>query len=383
MQGKLVNKSAYRIAKIQMKGDEKRMKKGTWKRRWWMSFCIGVLFMMMGVLGAVRVSAAEPEVYTVSAPTVDLKLGFWISEGIPYYRVQSNGKVLVEDAKLGLSASLGELNGEFTAGVPTFAENDTSWNPLVGEQETIRDAYKEMRIVLTHSSGTVLKFVARAYDEGIAFRYELPETESSYMISDEYTQFSFPAGTMASVHVAQNQTVPRKMSVDSLPGGTIQRPMTLQYDDGQVMTICEGNLDNYGVMVLKKDDSKARTVKAGYTSYKPSHLNETKGPVITVTADGPGATPWRVLVIGRSETELMEHASIVMNLNEEPDEETYKFSEWLEAGSCLRAATGMNNTAIKNIVDQAEANGFKYVLLDTGWYGPEYDVNCDPRLDPK
>lgn len=366
-----------------MKGDEKRMKKGTWKKRWWMDFGIGVLFMVMGVLGAVRVSAAEPEVYTVSAPTADLRLEFWLSEGVPYYRVQSDGKVLIEDAKLGLSTSLGELKDEFTAGVPDFAENDTSWNPLVGEQETIRDAYREMRIALTHSSGTVLKFVARAYDEGIAFRYELPGTEASYTISDEYTQFSFPAGTMASVHVAQNQTVPKKVSVDSFPGGTMQRPMTLQYDDGQVMTICEGNLDNYGVMVLKKDGSKARTVKAGYTSYKPSHLNETKGPVITVTADGPGAAPWRVLVIGENETELMEHASIVMNLNEEPDEETYKFSEWLEAGSCLRAATGMNNTAIKDIIDQAEDNGFKYVLLDTGWYGPEYDVNCDPRLDPK
>ncbi len=383
MEKELVNKSAHWISKIQMKGDEKRMKKGTWKKRWWMDFGIGVLFMMMGVLGAVQVSAAEPVISTVSAPEADLKLEFWLSEGVPYYRIQSNGKVLIEDAKLGLSTSLGELKDGFTAGTPVFAENDTSWNPLVGEQETVRDAYKEMEIVLTHSSGTVLKFAARAYDEGIAFRYELPETEASYTISDEYTQFSFPAGTMASVHVAQNQTVPKKMSVDSFPGGVMQRPMTLQYDDGQVLTICEGNLDNYGVMVLKKDDSKARTVKAGYTSYKPSHLNETKGPDITVSPEGPGATPWRVLVIGRSETELMEHASIVMNLNEEPDEETYKFSEWLEAGSCLRAATGMNNAAIKNIIDQAENNGFKYVLLDTGWYGPEYDVNCDPRLDPK
>lgn len=263
MEKELVNKSAHWISKIQMKGDEKRMKKGTWKKRWWMDFGIGVLFMMMGVLGAVQVSAAEPVISTVSAPEADLKLEFWLSEGVPYYRIQSNGKVLIEDAKLGLSTSLGELKDGFTAGTPVFAENDTSWNPLVGEQETVRDAYKEMEIVLTHSSGTVLKFAARAYDEGIAFRYELPETEASYTISDEYTQFSFPAGTMASVHVAQNQTVPKKMSVDSFPGGVMQRPMTLQYDDGQVLTICEGNLDNYGVMVLKKDDSKARTVKIG------------------------------------------------------------------------------------------------------------------------
>lgn len=124
-------------------------------------------------------------------------------------------------------------------------------------------------------------------------------------------------------------------------------------------------------MVLQKDTSRERAVKAGYTSYKPSHLNENKGPDITVSAEGPYATPWRALVIGGDETELMENAPLVMNLNEEPDEETYKFSEWVEPGSCLRAASGLNTTAIKN------------VLLDTEWYGPEYDVNCDPRLDPK
>ena len=348
-----------------------------------LSIRVVAMVIIVGLLGAGRVSAAEPEISTVQAPTADLKFAFWISEGVPYYRVESNGKVLIEDAKLGLNTSLGELNDGFTAGVPAFTESDTSWNPLVGEQETIQDCYKQMRIVLTHSSGTVLGFTVRVYDEGVAFRYELPQTEDSYTISDEYTQFVFPAGAVASVHTPGNQTVPKRMSVESFPGGVMQRPMTIQYQDGQVLTICEGNLDNYGVMVLKKDSSQARTIKAGYTSYKPSHLNETKGPDITVSGDGPDATPWRVLVIGRDETELMEHASIVMNLNEEPDEETYRFSEWVEAGSCLRAATGMNNTAIKKIVDQAEEHGFKYVLLDTGWYGPEYDVNCDPRLDPK
>ena len=55
---------------------------------------------------------------------------------------------------------------------------------------------------------------------------------------------------------------------------------------------------------------------------------------------------------------------------------------WVDPGTCLRAASGMNTTAIKDIVDQAQERGIKYVLLDTGWYGSEYDVNCDPRLDP-
>ena len=341
------------------------MKKFQWMRR-----SLWLLLLLVGMWGAIQVSAAEPEVYTVNAPEKDLKIQFWLADGVPYYNVESEGKILIEDAKLGLNTSLGAWKDGFTLKSTSSSSDDTTWEPIVGEQDEIRDCYNETKFVLTQESGIELGIVLRAYDEGVALRYELPVTEESYTVTDEYTQFTFPAKTVASAHVGGNQTVPTKMAVESFTGSTMQRPMTLQFTDGQLMTVCEANVDHYGVMVLKKDSSNARTVKAAYTGSN------------TVTAEGPYATPWRALVIGKDETDLAANATLVMNLNEAPDEETYGFSEWVEAGSCLRAASGMNNDAIKDIVDQAQENSIKYVLLDTGWYGPENDANCDPRLDP-
>lgn len=37
---------------------------------------------------------------------------------------------------------------------------------------------------------------------------------------------------------------------------------------------------------------------------------------------------------------------------------------------------------LKDWIDTAKAENFEYVLLDYGWYGPELDDRCDPRLDP-
>lgn len=340
------------------------------KKFQWLKRSAGLLLVAAGMFGAMQVSAADPEVYTVHAPEKDLKIQFWLEEGVPYYHVESEGKILIEDAKLGLNTSLGAWKDGFTLKDATSSSDDTTWEPIVGEQDVIRDCYNETKFVLAQESGIELGITMRAYDEGVALRYELPDMEEDYKITDEYTQFTFPAGTYANAHVGGNQTVPSRMAVESITGSTMQRPMTLQFTDGQLMTICEANLDHYDTMVLKKDSSKARTVKAAY------------GGSNTITADTPDATPWRALVIAEDETDLADNATLVMNLNEAPDEETYGFSEWVEPGSCLRAASGMNNSAIKKVVDQAQRNGIKYVLLDTGWYGPENDANCDPRLDP-
>lgn len=340
------------------------------KKFQWLKRSAGLLLVAAGMFGAMQVSAADPEVYTVHAPEKDLKIQFWLEEGVPYYHVESEGKILIEDAKLGLNTSLGAWKDGFTLKDATSSSDDTTWEPIVGEQDVIRDCYNETKFVLAQESGIELGITMRAYDEGVALRYELPDMEEDYKITDEYTQFTFPAGTYANAHVGGNQTVPSRMAVESITGSTMQRPMTLQFTDGHLMTICEANLDHYDTMVLKKDSSKARTVKAAY------------GGSNTITADTPDATPWRALVIAEDETDLADNATLVMNLNEAPDEETYGFSEWVEPGSCLRAASGMNNSAIKKVVDQAQRNGIKYVLLDTGWYGPENDANCDPRLDP-
>lgn len=102
---------------------------------------------------------------------------------------------------------------------------------------------------------------------------------------------------------------------------------------------------------------------------------------VTVKDSDPAYTPWRVFVCGDTEADLPKNATIVECLNPAPDEETYKFSEWVDPGTCLRVGA-MTTTSIKSVVDQAAEHKIKYILLDTGWYGPEVDPNCDPRLDP-
>lgn len=311
----------------------------------------------------------------VASPSGEVKLHLWLDDsGAPYYKVESDENVLIEDSKLGLVTSLGDLKDGFVVAGMSETSSDTTWEPVVGEQAEIRDHYNEVTVTLIHAStGIEVGIRARAYDEGVAFQYilpEIPEGSESYIISDEYTQFVFAAGAKASLHIGGNQTVPKKYAVEGLPSGTIQRPATIEYSNGQILTICEGNLDNYSVMTLAKS-STARALEGNYA-----------GTVTVDTTDGPVVSPWRVFVIGDEATDLLENDTIIQNLNEPADEETYHYSEWVDPGTCVRATTGLNNTAIKGVIDLAAEHGIRYVLLDSGWYGPEKDANADPRLDP-
>ena len=324
-----------------------------------------------------------------------LSMRIWLEDGTPYYTVTLNGYDLVEKSKLGMNTKdIGSFENGFSMGEVEIKDVENEpWEPIVGDYESVEDKYQEAVIPLTNENGT-LTIEARIYDTGVAFRYDLPDIpdgKENYVIgsNDEKTQFAFPEGTYAYRHVGQNQTKPSRTSVDNL-GGNIYRPMTLTYENGYAMTICEANLDNYSVLKLENDSSNPRTAKVKLGGDVTVRANETYLESKHYTAPaGPDVSPWRVMVIGESLTDLAANATLSQLLNEPADEETYAFSDWVEAGACQRVMRGdnddtnvMNNEYIETLVDQAAERGYRYVLLDTGWQGPENDPNCDPRLDP-
>ncbi len=358
------------------------------------------------VMAADGFSSANDEARNVKADEIvlespdendGLSMKIWLEDGTPYYTVTLNGYNLVEKSKLGMNTNdIGSFENGFSMGEVKIKDVENEpWEPVVGDYASVEDKYQEAVIPLTNENGT-LTVEARIYDTGVAFRYDLPDVpdgKEDYIIgsSDEKTQFAFPEGTYAYRHIDQNQTKPSKTSVDNL-GGNIYRPMTLTYENGYAMTICEANLDNYSILKLENDSSNPRTAKVKLGGDVTVRANETYLESKHCTAPaGPDVSPWRVMVIGESLTDLAGNATLSQLLNEPADENTYAFSDWVEAGSANRLmhsdknggdANALNNEFLEQAVDEAARRGYRYLLLDTGWQGPENDPNCDPRLDP-
>ncbi len=334
---------------------------------------VGLLVLFVSVI-SIFYNAMEDKKMQVTAPEKDLKVHFWLSkDGVPYYKVVCNGKELIKDSKMGILTTFGELDSEFEIKSVERLSEDSSWKPIVGEQEEIRDCYHQNTYVLKHmESDTELGIEFRVYDEGVAFRYILPEVpvgENEYRILEEETQFVFPEGTKANVYRNSTQVKLKQYDVSELPEDVFLRPVTMQYADGQIMTICEANVEHYSTLRIEKDTGTENAF-------------DVKHGKVIITSEAPKFSPWRALVMGDTETELLDNSTLVMNLNEEPDEKTYKYSEWVDAGTALMLDGTMTTDSVMKDIDQAVIQGIRYILLDSGWYGPEQDVRCDPRLDP-
>ena len=345
--------------------------------------------------------SADGENY-VSSPNGKIKINFSLSDtGAPSYSVENGNFTLIENSSLGLNLSTGELSDGFTLTDTERSSGNSEWHPIAGDKETVADVYNEKTYTLSHTSGKIVKIEMRAYDTGAAFRYILPE--GTYIVNGEFTEYTFPSGTYGEMHIGSdrlarfgvsssyvythldtNATVPKKVKVENFDYNAMYyMPSVFQYTNGMAVTICEGNLDNYVRMRLSGSE-KANTLRTVYyralENGANADPNANAGGFAEVTNSDPSSTPWRVFVIGDEVKNLPENADIITNLNEAPDEDTYKFSEWVKPGVVLRV--GNTTDSVKYQIDRAAEYGYQYVHLDTGWFGAEFDRDADPRLDP-
>ncbi|HWC01036.1 MAG TPA: glycoside hydrolase family 97 N-terminal domain-containing protein, partial [Bryobacteraceae bacterium] len=110
------------------------------------------------------------------------------------YQVTLRGKAVMDWSRLGL-----EIQGGPTLGAQVKilsaerSSHDEKWPALHGKANSIRDHYNAATIRTAESgrSGRLLNLEVRAYDDGVAFRYLVPEQPSirEMRLSAEATQF--------------------------------------------------------------------------------------------------------------------------------------------------------------------------------------------------
>ena len=138
-------------------------------------------------LAAVIVASAQTPV-TLKSPDGALELSIATVGGQPAvvqgsggqlaYRVTFRGKPVVDWSNLGLA-----IQGSPVLGSAVRVEssktsaNDTTWKSVAGKADPIRDDYNAATVetVETAAAATAARHRGRADDDGIAFRYAIPE----------------------------------------------------------------------------------------------------------------------------------------------------------------------------------------------------------------
>lgn len=332
--------------------------------------------LTFALLNFIDVGAIQAE-HIVKSPDGNIAVTFDVKDagdqrGCPVYSVVYKSRPIVVDSRLGLALKdAPALEAGFNINTISSSSNDSKYSPVYGERRIIRDHYNQLAVELQESNlpHRRLRLTFRAYNEGAAFCYMLPEQNSlkSFTISAEKTQFRFTGNHTAwAVYSAQGQY--SKVTLSKLKNNC-ERPLTIEMgENGPFVSVAEARLVDYARMRLSPNKGRPYTLVSSLSGQ--------------VKAGTPYTTPWRVLLIGDSPGQLLERNYLILNLNEPCAIDDVS---WIKPGKVIREVT-LTTKGGKACVDFAVEHNLQYVEFDAGWYGHEYSDQSDATtisVDPK
>jgi alpha-glucosidase len=336
-------------------------------------FCICVIFLAAG---------CGKQSLSVKSPDGNVAVDFKLENGNPLYSVSFKGKTVVQPSGLGLEfVENGLLSGNVEITATKDSSIDETYKVYAGKTNQSRNHCNEITICLKEKSAPgrsyCLKF--RAYDDGIAFRYEVPNQKeiTSYDLKQERSQFRFEAGTQywfqhLDGFASGYEKKYLKDSIEKLDEQSIVGlPLTFEMNNGVFGSLVEADLFDYAGMYVQKDMND----KQALVSLIAPRLDDKN---ICVKAKDKLVTPWRAIMLAERPVDLIS-SDLVKNLNPAC---TIEDVSWIKPGLCAwdwwcyqvipkdaKFKKGMNTETMKYYIDFASEYNLPYMLIDAGWYG--------------
>ncbi|WP_224484822.1 glycoside hydrolase family 97 protein [Robertkochia aurantiaca] len=372
-----------------------------------------IKFFMLTLLGLSACNESVQEA-TVNSPSGNNLLHFFLdTEGTPHYFVEHNGTRVIDTSSLGFEfKEWPALRSGLTITNVQATGTDETWEMPWGEQQEVRNHYNEMRVSLKEENDEErsLHLVFRMYDDGLGFRYEIPEHEGKeeVIITDEYTEFMLTGDHTAwwipgdwdiyehlynTSRVSEIDAISKRdhpnLASTYIPENAVNTPITLRAEGKQryYLSLHEAALIDYAGMTLKVNENR------------PGFVSELVGSDISgykVKRSLPFHTPWRTIQIADEAPELIE-SKLIVNLNEpnkigdvswftpmkytgiwwemHMGKSTWDFANTQKGGETLsmedaKGTHGATTENAKAFIDFSAANNIGGVLIEgwnTGW----------------
>jgi alpha-glucosidase len=292
------------------------------------------------------------------------------------YSVTFNDEIVIAESRLGLRFREQKgLDAGLEIKLAARHSSDETWEQPWGERRLVRDHHNEMLIELQDATQRRLDLRIRVFNDGLGFRYEVPEQAGLQQVDivDELTEFHLPEDSMGwwipGRAYNRYEYLYRHTGLDAIQ--LAHTPLTLKTSSGTHLSIHEAALVDYAAYVL--DQRREDVFKTNLTPWSDGIRVKTKTPF---------KTPWRTLQISKDAVGLL-NSNLILNLNE-PN----KLGDvsWVQPGKYIgiwwamhiRDRTwgsgpihGATTTETKRYMDFAAKYGFDGVLVE-GW-NPGWD----------
>ena len=364
--------------------------------------------LIFGLLMLISANVMAEKKLSIASPDQQIQLHFVNADnGSIQYQVNYKSKAVVAPSSLGfrLSEPVMSLMNFDVLSVDSSVVNN-SWEPVWGEQKTIVNHYRELKIALSDRSKDKIRMdlIFRVYNDGVVFRYEFPVQPNlmHFIVADEISQinmtgdhqafwipgdydtneYSYYNSALSKIDASGGtfaQEIHAKTFFDS---NAVQTPLIMKSKEGIYINIHEAALSNYPAMNLILNKKTF-----GFQSHLVPDAVGNKAYLQT-----PAKTPWRTILFSDKASTLLASKTI-LNCNEPSVIKDPSFikpqkfvgvwwemhvgvSSWDYSGGQVgsqqstRVPHGANTANVKRYIDFAAKYGFNGILVEgwnTGW----------------
>lgn len=347
---------------------------------------------------------------TASAPGDNVSATFLLKDGKPFYTVDYKNKKVVNASGMGFELfNAPDLLDGFVVEGKELSSHDDTWQPVWGENSSIRNHYNELLVKLRQpSTDRRLDIRFRIYDDGVGFRYEFPQQQTMpyIVVKEEKTQFAmtgdhtawwipgdydtqeydYTESRLSEIGNRFKNAVSYNASQTTFSPTSVQTSLQMKTDDGLYINLHEAALVDYSAMHLNLNDSTLI-----FQSWLTPDAQGRKGYL-----QAPTQSPWRTVMVSDDARDMLR-SDLILNLNEPC---VYEDTSWIKpvkymgvwwemiTGKSTWAYTsdlpsvrlgetdytkvkpngrhGANNENVKRYIDFAAKHGFDQLLVE-GW----------------
>ena len=338
--------------------------------------------------------AASPR--TLASPDGRIEVRVTADERLSY-DILLKGRPLLQGATLSLTVDGAVLGVKPRVRSAKARSVDQVVEPAVRQKAArLRERYNELRLELDGRYAVVF----RAFDEGVAYRFETSLPKAEVKVAGEEVGLAFAGNWPVYLHreeklFSHNERHYARQPLGDLgPDALASTPAVVEAPEGVKIAVADADIVDYPGLWLKGTGGNALAGLLPPYPLEEKLEGDRDFPVVeaadyVAVTTGTRTYPWRVLGISEKDGDLI--TSSLVYLLARPSE--VADTSWIRPGKVawdwynannvygVDFKSGVNTATYKYYIDFASRYGIEYVILDEGWYKLGDLLSVVPEID--
>jgi len=342
-----------------------------------------VILLALPTLYTTKARASLASTYDLSSPNGHIQIKIQAGERITY-DIAVNSKTVIRNATLALDIDHTNIgaNPKVNGTKNDTVERDIEC-PVPQKSAKIHEAYKELRLEMAGNYAVVF----RAYNEGVAYRFETTLSQNAVKVYNEDVSLNF-AGDYNVYYpkeesfFSHNEREFLYVALKNIPATSIASlPAVVDTGEGIKLIIGESDVDDYPGLWLHGNSNDSLSGTFPHYPLKEDARND-RDIRVAETADyiadtkGTRTFPWRILGIAENDGALITNQLVYLLAKPSQLQDTSWIKpgkvawDWYNANNIwgVDFKSGINTQTYKYYIDFASKYGIQYIILDEGWY---------------